>query len=157
MLQGLQLDFSAEIGKLGSKVDRLVALMERDQIMRPHPARAITALSPVAAFTALSQLTAIGSPPGGMNWSVERVSFGMNAGGTVTTQGTMIVFIGSNEVARTTTIPNFLTFSRFQCLVTPNDDLMAVWVGGAVGANSSMIVDVSASEYPILGRLREDA
>lgn len=154
---GATFDITAQVGELSARMDRIGDLLERGQIMQPHPARAINGLLPTATFSSLAQLTSIGSPPGSMQWAVRRISFGLNAGGTVTTPGTIIVFIGSNEIARTTTVPNFMTFSEYECLVTPPDDLFAVWVGGALGAGSSMIVDVAAAEYPILGEVLVNA
>jgi hypothetical protein len=146
------LDFSVQFGELSKKLGNIQTLLQ-SQTYRTHPARAITALTPVATFNNPLQITNIGDPSGGMNWAVRRISFGLNIGGTVTTAGTMIVYIGGIEVARTTTVPNFLTFSDYECLVTPGDNLGAVWVGGVLGANSSMVVDVAAAEYPILGEV----
>lgn len=154
---GAAFDVSAQFGEIRDELKGIRRQLAKNQVLRVHPARQATALSPVATFTSLTQLTQIGDPPGGQVWEVRRISFGMNAGGSITTPGTMIVFIGSNEVARTTTLPNFLTFSGYECLVNSNDNLYAVWVGGVLAANSSMIVDVSAAEYPVIGPVDIDA
>lgn len=156
-------DISAQVGAamqgVNDRLDQISRLMERGQVMRPHPFRVATGLSPIATWPSVAgrdpaqDFVAIGDPPGGQQWEVRRISFGLNPGGTVATPGTIIVFNGATEIARTTTVPNFMVFGAFQCIVTPPDNLLAVWVGGTLGANSSMRVDVAGDEYPILSEV----
>lgn len=159
MMLSAGLDVSAAIGPVADKLDQIHRLLQRGQVMQPHPFRVATGLSPVATWPSVAgrdpqaDFTVIGDPPGGQQWEVRRISFGLNPGGTVSTAGTFIVFNGSTEIARTTTVPNFMTFSAFQCIVTPPDNLLAVWVGGVLGTNSSMRVDVCGDEFPILSEV----
>jgi hypothetical protein len=150
-------DLSASIGAVNDKIDAVAkSLANIEQVLRTHPARDQSALYSVAAFTgAPSNFTQIGDVPGGMAWQVERISFGLTPGVAVTTAGTIIVYIGTVEVARTTVVPNALTFRGYQCYVIPGEDLNAVWVGGVttpVGA--PLMVDVAAAEFPLLNVVR---
>ena len=153
------LDISAALGPAVEKLDQIHRLLERGQVMQPHPFRVATSLSPIATWPSVAtrdpqmDFTNIGDPPGGQQWEVRRISFGLNPGGTVATPGTLIVFNGAVEVARTGTVPNFMTFSAFQMIVTPPDNLLAVWVGGVLGAGSNMRVDVCGDEFPILSEV----
>ena len=153
------LDISAALGPAVEKLDQIHRLLERGQVMQPHPFRVATGLSPIATWPSVAtrdpqvDFTVIGDPPGGQQWEVRRISFGLNPGGTVATPGTLIVFNGAVEVARTATVPNFMTFSAFQMIVTPPDNLLAVWVGGVLGAGSAMRVDVAGDEFPILSEV----
>jgi hypothetical protein len=147
------LDLSVSLGGLSKSMDGLSRQLATEQALRPHPARSQAVLSTVASFTSSAQLTSLAQVPGGMAWSVERVSFGVTPGTAAPgTPGTIILFIGVVEIARTITVPNFLTFRGYQCYVIPNEDLQAVWVGGVGGP---LLVDVQASEYPILTRTQK--
>jgi hypothetical protein len=150
-------DVSASLGEANSKLDKVVeSLAGISQVLRTHPARDQAALYAVAAFTGTpSNFTQIGDVPGGMGWQVERISFGLTAGVAVTTPGTLIVYIGTVEVARTTVVPNTLFFRGYQCYVIPGEDLNAVWVGGVTTpAGAPLMVDVAAAEFPLLAPVR---
>lgn len=150
---GATFDVTAQIGEMNKRIDNLVqAVNALPQVMRGHPARALEAITPVTTFSNPSQITQVGGPPPGtMTWEVRRISFGLNPGGTITTPGTMIVFLGTVEVARTVTLPNFMTFGESELLVTPQDSIGVVWAGGVLAAGSAMLVDLQAVEYPVLG------
>src|SRR5260221_3601068 len=94
------LDLAVSLGeKVDVMNDHLSAIRRHTraaQIGRTHPASATVKLSSIATFTLPSQLTELCSPPTGMVWFVERITFappmlGTGAGGTI------ILFRGSVE------------------------------------------------------------
>jgi hypothetical protein len=153
---GLGVQAFAELGVkldgIGTRLDRLHQQLKTNQVYRGHPASATSALSNLATNT--GQLTNIGGagggPSPGMVWEVRRISFGPAPGGTAN-GGTLIVYRNSVEIARTPTVPNFLTFSGYELLVQPNENLYAIWFGAIVGGQ--LVVDISAVEYPVAGRV----
>lgn len=152
---GLGLDVSAQVGNLSEKIGgietQLRFMQKYDQVMRGHPARVQSVLVPQATLSA-SAPTVIGDPPGGMVWQVQRVTFGlpqMVDASSITTQGTIIMYSGGIEIARTTTVPNFFVSKDYTFFVTPNEYMTAVWVGGAITGTNGLIVDVAALEYPV--------
>jgi hypothetical protein len=148
------------VAELGDKLDAVSARMgslerqlRRNQIMAGHPASAVSTLTSVAANTpsvpgALQNIGGAGNGPSpGMVWEVRRITFAPPPGGTQN-GGTIIVYRGAVEIARTPTVPNFLTFSGYELIVQPNEDLLAIWYAPIVGGQ--LVVDVSALEYPQL-------
>ncbi len=121
------------------------------QIGRTHPASATVKLSSIATFTLPSQLTELCSPPTGMVWFVERITFappmlGTGAGGTI------ILFRGSVECWRTPPSggpPNTLTSDGYAFMLQTGEVLSAVWYAPTVAGD--LVVDIAAAEQPALG------
>lgn len=148
----------ASIDGLAGRVARLDRQLQlQGQIARPHTASWVAVVSNLAAQpTQLNQLTDITSltgPLGAMVWEVRRITFGQAVGATpLTGGGNLIVYREGVEVARTTTVPNFLTFSGYELMIQPNEDIQIAWWGATVaaGAVPPLICDVMAVEYPQL-------
>ena len=145
-------EFSAKLDGISRSLEGIRKAQLHDQIMRGHPASWVSVLPSLAAqptqLTGLTDLTAETGPIGGMVWEIRRMTFGLPVGGTAS-GGTLIVYREGVEVARTTTIPNFLTFSGYELILQPNEDLQACWYGGT--ANAQLVVDIMAVEYPVAG------
>jgi len=153
-----EVSIEAALSDLAGKVDALHRVY-LEQLYRVHPAEWTTSLKPVTAAgeSPTTPLTVIADPPGGMCWEVQRLSFGVAPGGTITTQGVLSIYRDGVWIAGTSTLPNFITFSRYECLVMPNTYLTAQWVGGLETSGSGLTVQVSAAEYPILALKRSSA
>lgn len=154
-----QAQLAVQVGQLQGQLADLTGHVKRlSQIMRGHPASWVATVTNLAAqptqLNQLTDITALTGPLGGMVWEIRRITFGLPIGATLTSGGTLIVYREGVEVARTTTIPNFLTFSGYELIIQPNEDVQVAWFGATSAQNPvpQLVCDVQAVEYPQLAR-----
>lgn len=144
---------SAKLDAATSRLEQIHQAITDSQVYRAHPASALGQLSNVASNTGpVTQLC--DGPTGGMVWEIRRISFAP-APGDVAAGGTLILYRGLIEIARTTSVPNFLTFSGYQLIVQPNEQINGIWFGATTPG--TLLVDISAIEYPQRGRVEVQA
>ena len=153
-----QAQLAVQIGQLSGQVADLTQHVRRQsQIMRGHPASWVATVTNQATqptqLSGLTDITSLTGPLGGMVWEIRRITFGLPIGAALTSGGNLVVYREGVEVARTTTVPNFLTFSGYEFIIQPNEDIQVAWWGAtATGTVPQLVVDVSAVEYPQLAR-----
>lgn len=172
---GFSIDAALAVGvRLGDALDRQNDLLAA--AARREYRRSISQLGSINAAASANAVRTMDGPSGGFEWHIRRISFGPTIGGTVSTQGTLLVgkgmglqssgvgagggqLVGTGggsfvEITRTTVVPNALTFSSGQAVLRFPENLIVVWESGAGGP---LVIDCDLEEMLVGHQVGEEA
>ena len=162
---GLELDIGADIsaslGELSSSVSAL---------SRQSRSKVVPIVGSIVGISGQVAATTLPGPDGGFEWDIRRISFappllagalvsvgtpgtlliGKSSGLRTSSQGSGQLIVGGTdwiEVARTTTVPNAILFSRGQFILHYPLNLAVLWASGTAGVTLS--IDGNAIEVNI--------